>query len=66
LIAMSFHTGVSLDGLACPMRRPMACNHQMRGHGFLLGAVLSYRATMGSGALLGDTQPPGLDVHGAI
>jgi hypothetical protein len=49
--------------LAGPMHRPTPCSHQTRGQGFLLGAVLSHRAAIGGGALLGDTQPPGLDIH---
>jgi hypothetical protein len=38
----------------------------MRGQGFLLGAVLSRRVAMGSGALLGDMQTPGLDIRGSV
>jgi hypothetical protein len=32
---------VDVDGLACPLHRPMACSHQMSGHGLLSSAVLS-------------------------
>jgi hypothetical protein len=52
-----------VDGLACPMRRPTACSSQTRGQGFLPDAILSRHAAMGGGALLGDTQPPGLDIE---
>jgi hypothetical protein len=55
---------VDVDGVACPLHRPMACSRQMRGQGFLLGAVLSHRATVFGGALLGDAKPPDLDVCG--
>jgi hypothetical protein len=55
--------GVGVDGLAYHMYQTMACSRQMRGHGFLPGVVLSHRAAMGGGALLGDTQPLGLDIH---
>jgi hypothetical protein len=44
----------------------MAYSRQMRGQGFLLGAVLSRRVAMGSGALLGDMQTPGLDIRGSV
>jgi hypothetical protein len=36
----------------------------MRGHDFVLGAILSRHATVGGGALLGDTKPPVLDICG--
>jgi hypothetical protein len=36
-----FHVGADVDGLACPLHRPTAHSHQTRGHGFLLGDVLS-------------------------
>jgi hypothetical protein len=62
LIAMSSHTGVDVDGLACPLHRPMACSCHTRGQGFLLGAVSSHRVAVGGGALLGDLKPPGLDI----
>jgi hypothetical protein len=29
------HVGIDLDGLAYPLHRPMAYDHQMRGHGLL-------------------------------
>jgi hypothetical protein len=41
----------------------MACNHQTRGQGFLLGTFLSHRSVMGGAALLEDTQPLGLDIR---
>jgi hypothetical protein len=37
---------------------------QMGGHGFLPGAVLSHRAGLDGGALLGYTQPPALNACG--
>jgi hypothetical protein len=49
LVAMSFHAGVDVDGLACPLHYPMTCSHQMRGQGFQPDTVLSGRATVGSG-----------------
>jgi hypothetical protein len=66
LIAMSSHTGVGVDGLACLVHRPMAYSRQTRGLGFLPCAVLSHHAAMGDGALLEDTQPPGLGIHGGV
>jgi hypothetical protein len=62
LVAKPSHVGINVDGLTCPLQRPMACGHQMRGHGFLLGVALSHRAAMGSGAFLGDAKPPGLNI----
>jgi hypothetical protein len=62
LVAKSSHTGVDVHGLACLLLYPMTYSRQMRGQGFLPGTVLSHRATMGSGALLGDAKPPGLDI----
>jgi hypothetical protein len=53
-----------VDRLACPLHWLTTCSRQMRGHGFLLGAVLSQRVAVGDGVLLGDTPPPGLDVCG--
>jgi hypothetical protein len=41
LAAKSTHVGVDVDRLTCPLHRPMACGHQMRGHGLLPGVVLS-------------------------
>jgi hypothetical protein len=34
------HMGVGVDGLAFPLHRPTAYNHQMRVHGLLPGAIL--------------------------
>jgi hypothetical protein len=31
LVAKSSHVGVDVDGLACPLHRPMTCSRQMRG-----------------------------------
>jgi hypothetical protein len=41
LAAKPPHVGVDVDGLAYPVHHPMACGHQMRGHGCLSGDVLS-------------------------
>jgi hypothetical protein len=62
LVAKSFHAGVDVDELACPLHHPMAYNCQMRGRGFLLGVVLSRRAIAGGGTLLEDVKPSGLDI----
>jgi hypothetical protein len=64
LVAKSSHVGVDVNGLACPLHRPMSCSHQMRGHGFLPGAILSHRVVVGGGTLLGDAKPLGLDISG--
>jgi hypothetical protein len=34
--------GVDVDGLAYPLHWPTVCSYQMRGHGLLLGVILSY------------------------
>jgi hypothetical protein len=57
LVAKSSHTGVDVDGLACPLHRSMTSNHQMRGHGFLPGTILSRQVAAGGGALLGMQRP---------
>jgi hypothetical protein len=62
LVAKSSHTGVDVNGLACPLHHPMACSRQIRGQCFLPGTVLSRRAAVGGGAFLGDAKPPGLDI----
>jgi hypothetical protein len=43
LAAKSTHMGVDVDGLACPLHCPMACDRQMKGQGLLSGVVLSHR-----------------------
>jgi hypothetical protein len=55
------HMRVDVDGLACPLHRPMACSRQMRGQGFMPGATLSRRAVVGDGAFPGDVKPLSLD-----
>jgi hypothetical protein len=55
-----------VDGLACPLHRPTICSRQMRGHGFLLGIVLSHHVAVGGGALLWDAKPSDLDICGGI
>jgi hypothetical protein len=62
LVTKPSHVGVDVDGLACPLHHPTACSYQTREHGFLPGVVLSHCATVGSGALLGDTKPSSLDI----
>jgi hypothetical protein len=63
LLASSvFPCRVDVDKLACSLHRPTTYNHQTRGQGFLLGAILSHYAMVGGGALLVDTPPPGLDI----
>jgi hypothetical protein len=62
LVNKSFHMGADVDELAYPLYCPTTCSHQMRGQGFLSGAVLSRRAAVGDGTLLGDAKPPGLDI----
>jgi hypothetical protein len=57
LAAKPTHVGVDLDGLACPLHRPMACSRQMRRQGLLSGAVLS-RHYSGAVAL----KPPSLNI----
>jgi hypothetical protein len=39
-----------VDGLACPLHRPMVYNHLMRGHDLLSGTTLSHHATVDGGA----------------
>jgi hypothetical protein len=58
-----FPCRVGVARLVCPLHWPTAYSRQMRGHGFLPGAILSYCAAKGGDALLEDTQPPGLDIH---
>jgi hypothetical protein len=50
-----------VDRLAYPLHYPMASSYQVLGQSFLLGVVLSHRAAVGSGALLGDERPLDLD-----
>jgi hypothetical protein len=66
MVAKSSHTSVGVDGLAYLMPQPMACSRQTRGQGFLSDTVLSHHSTMGGGVLLGDMQPPGLDICGGV
>jgi hypothetical protein len=57
--------GVDVNGLACPLHRPMACSHQTRGHSFLPSAALSHCAALGDGAFPGGggVKPPRLDIR---
>jgi hypothetical protein len=52
------HMEVGVDGLACLLHRPMACNHQMRGQGLQLDAILSF-CYSGWWQLTGDVKPLG-------
>jgi hypothetical protein len=45
LAAKPTHVGVDADRLACPLHRPMACNHQTRGQGLLTGVVFSHHCS---------------------
>jgi hypothetical protein len=45
LAAKPGQVGVDVDGLASPLPRPMAYGCQTRGHGLLLGAILSRRCS---------------------
>jgi hypothetical protein len=49
--------GVDVDGLACPLHRSTLCRCQMRGHGLLLGTILSCRCS-GRWHLSGDVKLP--------
>jgi hypothetical protein len=51
-----------MDGLTCPHSD---LSHRAR-LGFLPGAALCHRTRVGSGALLGDTQPAALDTCGGV
>jgi hypothetical protein len=57
LVAKPSYMGVDVAELACPLHHPMTYSHQTRGHDFLSGNVLSRRAVVGGGALLGDAKP---------
>ncbi len=52
--------GVDVDRLACPLHHPTTYNRQMRGHGLLLGIVLSHHC-IGRWRLFGGVKPSGLD-----
>jgi hypothetical protein len=58
--------GVNVDGLACPLHRPMTCSRQTRGQHLLSDAVLSHRAAVGGGAFLEDAKPLGLDIQRSL
>jgi hypothetical protein len=51
-----------VDGLACPLCRPTACNRQSSGQSFLSGAALSHHAVVGGGTFLDGLKPPGMDI----
>jgi hypothetical protein len=60
------HVGVNVDGLACPLHYLMACDRQMRGQGFLSGAVLSHCVVVDGGAFSRDAKPPSLDIWWSV
>jgi hypothetical protein len=57
MVAKPSHVGVNVDGLACPLHRPMTCNRQMRGQGHLPAIFLS-RCCSGRWRRSGDVKPP--------
>jgi hypothetical protein len=44
---------IDVDGLACPVHRPIACDHQTRGQGLMLGVVFSHHCSGVVANLLG-------------
>jgi hypothetical protein len=62
LAAKPSHVGVDVDGLACPLHRPIVCSSQTKGYGFLSGATLSCHAIVGSGAFPVDAKPTSVDI----
>jgi hypothetical protein len=56
------HVEVDVDGLTCPLYHPMVWGHHTRGQSLLSDVALSHRITVGGGAFLGGTKPPGLDI----
>jgi hypothetical protein len=61
LPAKPSHEEIDVDGLAYPLHWPTACSCQMRGHGLLPGATLSY-CCHGWWRLSGDVKPPDVDI----
>jgi hypothetical protein len=55
-----------VDGLACPLDRPMVCSRQTRGQSFLSGVVLSHCAAVGGGVFSGGAKPLGLDIPWSV
>jgi hypothetical protein len=62
LVAQPSHVVVDVDGIACPLHRPMACSHQTRGQRFLSGVALSHHAAVGNGAFPRDVKSLGFDI----
>jgi hypothetical protein len=62
LAAKPSHVGVNVDGLACPLHRPMVYNHQTRRHDFLSNAALTHHVVVGNGAFPGEAKPSGSDI----
>jgi hypothetical protein len=46
LAANPSHVGVDVDGVACPLHRPMTCSRQTGEQGFLSCVVLSHRYSL--------------------
>jgi hypothetical protein len=59
LAAKPSHVGVDVDGLACPLHRPMVRTNQMRGQGLPPGVVFSCCYSR-RWRLSRDVNPPGL------
>jgi hypothetical protein len=57
LAAKSSHLGIDVDGIACPLHRPMVYDCQARGQSFLLGTALSCHAVVGAGTFPGGEAP---------
>jgi hypothetical protein len=62
LAAKSSLVGVNADRLACPLHRPMACSHQMRGWDFMSGAALAHHSVEGVGVSPGEAKPSDWDI----
>jgi hypothetical protein len=61
LDAKPSHMRVDLDGLACPVHHPTTYSYQTRGHGLLLGIVLSCHYS-GWWHLFGGCEAPSMDI----
>jgi hypothetical protein len=53
MAARPSHVRADVDGLACPLHRPMVYDYQTRGHSILSGAALSHHVAVGGRAFLG-------------
>jgi hypothetical protein len=63
LAAKYSHVRVDVDGLACPLHRPMAYSHQTRGWDFMSDVALSRCAAAGGGVSPGDEKSPDWDIY---